>query len=154
MVLSHPTALLVRWLHVAGVAVAVGGAALTWAASRRAGSTGRAESAHTALAVAEAYEWLFWGSLGVVVAAGVGNLGSLGLGVSALETTWGTTLALKLAILTAFLAGSAIRTLWISFAAGRPSDDAISVTRLRTVYGVTTLTLLALVGFGEVLAHG
>ncbi|WP_224333720.1 hypothetical protein [Haloprofundus halobius] len=158
MVLSHPTALLVRLLHVTGVGVAVGGAVLTWAASRRAVSTGRVDAARTALSVAETYEWLFWGALGAIVASGVGNLGSLGLAVSGLETTWGTTLGVKLGLLAAFLAGSAGRTLFVSFAAGRSGADAAPVTattrRLRTAYAVTSVVLLALVGFGEVLAHG
>ncbi|WP_224267954.1 hypothetical protein [Haloprofundus salinisoli] len=154
MVLSHPTALLVRLLHVAGVGVAVGGAVLTWAASRRAVSDGRIESARTALAVAETYEWLFWGALGAVVAGGVGNLGALGLAVSGVETAWGTTLALKLGLLAAFLAGSAARTLSVSFAATRSDVDAAATNRLRVAYALTSVVLLALVGFGEVLAHG
>ncbi|WP_224448563.1 CopD family protein [Haloprofundus salilacus] len=154
MVLSHPTALLVRLLHVTGVGVAVGGAVLTWAASHRAVSTGRADAVDGALVVAETYEWLFWGALGAVVASGVGNLGSLGLGVSGPETAWGTTLALKLTVLAAFLAGSAARTLSVSFAAARSNADAATAGRLRATYAVTTVVLLALVGFGEVLAHG
>lgn len=143
MVLSHPTALLVRLLHVTGVAVVVGGAVLTWAASRRVVSTGRVDAARASLVVAETYEWLFWGALGVIVATGVGNLGSLGL---------------KLGLLAAFLVGSVGRTLFVSFATRHSDADPVTVTatarRLCTAYAVTSVALLALVGLGEVLAHG
>ena len=65
-------ALIVRWLHVAAMAVMLGGAALvTWLAMR----SSRAVIAETAVR----YEQLFWAGLGVIVMTGVGNLGAFGL---------------------------------------------------------------------------
>jgi uncharacterized membrane protein len=43
--------LLVRWLHVLGMAVTLGGAAVTWSLFR--------DASESALPVAKRYEWLF-----------------------------------------------------------------------------------------------
>jgi uncharacterized membrane protein len=154
MVPSHASTLIVRWLHLVGVSLALGGAALAWAASRRAVVAGDADSLRRSLDVAESYEWLFWTALGAVVAAGVGNLGAFGDSIPGVETAWGTTLAWKLALVSAFLVGSAARGVYVSLAAAATRPSRTVARRLRASYAVTAVVLLVLVGFGEVLAHG
>lgn len=129
--------LLVRWLHVLGMAVALGGAVVTWSLLRQpsAGTTG----------VAERYERLFWAAVGVLVATGVGNLGELAPGVPGPGTRWGTVLTVKLALLVVLLAFSLVRTLLVRRA---------GVGVLRVCYGATTVLLVGIVGLAEVLAHG
>ena len=141
------SAVAVRWLHVAGVAVVFGGATLTWVVCWYRPAV--------APEVGRAYEWSFWGAAGVVVAAGVGNLGALAPAVPG--GGWGTTLALKLPLVAALLVLSLARTLLVvdgrettAGASGVPSSH-VALTR---AYAATTLLLALLVALGEVLAHG
>lgn len=144
MALLH---VLVRWVHVAGMAVLVGGAALAWATTR---------SGDDATPTAVVYEWLFWGAVGLVVLTGVGNLGAMAPAVPGPETRWGTTLAVKLAAVLGLLAGSLVRTLavvrWRALDA--PAGDTQTGDRLPAVYAGTVGYLLVLVALAEVLAHG
>lgn len=138
----------VRWLHVAGVAVLFGGATLTWVVYWY-----RPDAAP---GVGRAYEWLFWGAAGVVVAAGVGNLGALAPAVPG--GGWGATLALKLPLVAALLVLSLARTLLLvdgrGTNAGANSDVSSPHVALTRAYAATTLLLALLVALGEVLAHG
>lgn len=137
----------VRWFHVAGVAVLFGGATLTWVVCWYRPNAGRG--------VGQAYEWLFWGAAGVVVAAGVGNLGALAPAVSG--GGWGATLALKLPLVAALLVLSLARTLLVVDGRGTnagASDVPSSHVALTRAYAATTLLLALLVALGEVLAHG
>lgn len=148
------TALFVRWLHLVGVGLVLGGAVLTWAVGRRAITVDDTDSAYTAIAVAEAYEWIFWTALGTIVAAGVGNLGVFGNALPAPQTAWGRILTLKLTIVLLFIVGSAFRTLLIAFAVSTGNPDHGTSRRIRTSYAATAVVLFALLGLGEVLAHG
>ncbi|MFB6122093.1 MAG: hypothetical protein ABEJ78_01360 [Haloferacaceae archaeon] len=140
LALSH---LLVRWLHVLGVAVAVGGAVLAWAVVRR------APDADAALTVAATYEWAAWAALGTLVMTGVGNLGAFTPTLP--RGRWGTTLALKLLLVVAILLLSAVRTAVVVACRRRPAPAA---TALERAYAATALSLVAVVALGEVLAHG
>lgn len=133
---------LVRLVHVGGMAVLLGGAVLAWAQSR---------SGADALTTATVYEWLFWGALGLVVLTGVGNLGAMGSAIPGPASDWGAVLAVKLAAVVGLLAGSLVRTLAVArwrAADGPPGD------RLGATYGATAGYLLVLVALAEVLAHG
>ncbi|MFC7046640.1 CopD family protein [Halobacteriaceae archaeon GCM10025711] len=139
------TALVVRWGHVLGMAVAVGGATLAWWLLR-----GPLDGA-AAGRVAEAYEWLFWGALGLLVMTGVGNLGALAPAVPGPDTRWGVVLAGKLLLVVGFLVGSLVRTLVV-----RRADPSASrhVAVMRRGYAVTALVLVGVLALAEVLAHG
>jgi uncharacterized membrane protein len=141
--------LVVRWLHLLGVAVMLGGSVLAWGALRSAGDDAPTDSVQR---LAESYEWLFWAALGVVVLAGVGNLGALAPGVPGPGTRWGWTLAVKLVVLLAFVVLSVARSLAVVRA--RSGGASLRPDRLRTAYAATTAALLLLLALAEVLAHG
>ena len=153
--------LAVRLLHVLAMALALGGATLTWWLLR--GGVG-ADS--TALRIASTYERGFWGATGVLVMTGVGNLGSLAPYVPAAETRWGTAFAVKLLLVLAVLALSLVRTLvvvrWRRVAdaaeaiGGKKSvtESGSNAGTLRVAYGATALSLAVLVALAEVIAHG
>lgn len=142
--------LLVRYLHVAAMALAVGGALLIAAAIRLLpGGANR----RTAAAFARAYEWLFWGALGVLVLTGVGNLGQFGAAVPGPETRWGSVLLAKLVAVLVLLGASLVRTLAVREWTADASLDG-STGALTVAYGATGAYLLGLLVLAEVLAHG
>ena len=131
--------LLVRTVHVLGMVALLGGSAFAWYAIRSGDSP----------SLPVRYEWLFWGAMGAMLVTGVGNLGALG--APGPGTRWGTILTVKLAFVTAFVVGSALRTLVVVRLRERGST---ATGALRQLYGATTLALLVLVVLAEVLAHG
>jgi len=132
----------VRWLHLAAMAVALGGAGLAWAVSHTA-------DAETTLTVAATYEPAFWAALGTLVMTGVGNLGALAPAIP--RGRWGTALLAKLGLVLALLLGSVVRT-----AAVRVARDAATpaTAALERGYAATTLALLTAVALAAVMAHG
>lgn len=141
--------LAVRWLHVLGMAVALGGATAAWRAFR---DDAVADAA--AIGVAAAYERGFWAAVGVLVMSGVGNLGSLAPFVPDAGTRWGTTFAVKIALVVAVLVLSVVRTLAVHRCRRAARLSASPLRRLRIGYAATALTLAAVVALAEVLAHG
>nr|WP_089823019.1 CopD family protein [Halogranum amylolyticum] len=141
--LSH---LAVRWLHVFGMAVTVGGALFAWSLLRD------DTPSTTALVVATAYERLFWGAMGLLVMTGVGNLGALTPSVPG--GTWGTALSAKLLLVALLLLGSLVRSLLVVDARRRPDAETVGTAALRVGYAATALVLGVVVVFAEVLAHG
>lgn len=170
--------LVVRLVHVLGMAVLLGGAALAWDAFRGAGdhdasadapdgtdadgndadddSEGAGESGSGALRLAGHYEWVFWAAMGLLVVTGVGNLGALG--PPGPGTRWGTVLTAKLLVVTAFVLGSFLRTLAVvdlrARASTGPADGADGRRFCRRAYAATAWSLVAVVALAEVLAHG
>lgn len=134
--------LAVRLVHVLGVTLLVGGAAVTWNALRL--SPGDAE------ALVRQFEWSFWGTLGVLLATGVGNLGALG--PPGPDTRWGAVLTLKLVAVLVLVVASFPRTLAVTRLRGRWS--AADHTPLRRLYAATAWLLVGIVVLAEVLAHG
>ena len=139
--LQAATHLFVRWIPVLAMAVALGGAALTWGVSR-------AADAETTIAVATTYERAFWGALGVLVMTGVGNLGALAPAIP--RGRWGMALLAKFAFVCLVLVGSALRSATVRAA----RDAAAPPTTLERGYALTTLALVAIVALGAVMAHG
>jgi uncharacterized membrane protein len=135
--------LVVRLVHVLGMAALVGGSAATWYALRT-------DLPHS-LRLATRFEWLFWASLGLMVVTGVGNLGTLG--PPAPETRWGTILTVKLLVVLAVGLGSAVRSLAVGRLRARGADAAARGV-LRRLYAATAWSLVLVVGLAEVLAHG
>ncbi len=145
--MSLASALLVRGVHVLAVAVALGGALLTWLSLRT--------DADPTLATV--YEWLCWGALGVVAMTGVGNLGALAPAVPGPDTSWGLTLVVKLVAVVGFLALSVARTGAVVRARADRDDSpavASSGAGLRALYAATAGYLVVLLALAEVLAHG
>lgn len=134
--------LLVRTVHVLGMVALLGGSAFAWNALR-------ADPDSVPLIQ---YEWLFWGTMGVMLVTGVGNLGALGAPGPA--TRWGTVLTVKLALVLALVVGSAVRTLVVERLHARDGVTPAACGPLRRLYAATALALLAVVALAEVLAHG
>src|SRR5438034_10462910 len=106
----HVLHVAIRWLHVAAMATAFGGAVTVLALSTRPGG----DSAGTVLSVALRYEWLFWAAAGVLAMTGIGNLAAFGAGLLGPSTNWGTTLVLKLGSVLALGVPSLPRTVAVS----------------------------------------
>lgn len=178
----HALSLLVRWVHVASMALLLGGAVLLWGLSLRAGSLPAAEQDRLLLFVAGRYETFFWAALGLIVITGIGNLGALGLALPAANTAWGGKFVVKLALVLLFVPLSLVRTLLIvrldapvrpAPAMALPStglmpdaapmhvQDGIDsapaspqVRVLRYVYGGTSLYAVGILLAAVLLAHG
>lgn len=152
----------VRWLHVVAAAGVLGGASLVWWLVRDAMRTDDPSRVAVALSLSRAYEWGFWAAVGVIVATGIGNLGALAPAVPGPDTDWGTTLSLKLVFVLVLLVGSVVRTVLaaglsertVGTAREQSDTDSRRFVALRSAYAITTVWLLAIVGFAEVLAHG
>lgn len=136
-------ALAVRYVHVAAMAAAFGGALLvTWLVWRLPG--------HRIADVALRYEQLFWLAVGVLVMTGVGNLGALGPAVPAPGTGWERTFIAKLVLITLLVIVSLPRSLVVVRAVSAPAAGP----RLRSIYATTTGLLATIVALALMLAHG
>lgn len=142
---AHALHLFVRWSHVAAMATALGGALLVAAVVWRRDGRG-------ALAVAVAYERLFWTAAGVLVMTGVGNLGAFGRALPEPATEWGSALTVKLLAVAALLVISLPRTLAVLRLERRPAERAVA-DPLRAVYTGTVGLIAIIVLIAEVLAH-
>ncbi|REA04955.1 hypothetical protein DEQ92_01325 [Haloferax sp. Atlit-6N] len=154
--MSAATSLLVRFVHIVGMALVFGGAVFAWATLRAPGSgSKRADSSAGAVGdpspLATTYEWVFWAAMGAMVVTGVGNLGALG--PPGPSGRWGTILTVKLLAVTAFVLGSFVRTL-VALRVRRDRPAGAGRSLLAKSYGATAAALLVLVALAEVLAHG
>ncbi|KTG07529.1 CopD family protein [Haloferax profundi] len=143
--MSSLSALVVRFVHVVGVTLLVGGSVFVWNAIRTVGV------GYDTVRFATHYEWLFWGTMAVMVVTGVGNLGSLG--PPGPTTRWGTLLTAKLGVVTVFVVGSFVRTLAV-LTTRRRGVARVGEDRFRQFYSSTSVTLVLVVALAEVLAHG
>lgn len=143
----HPLSLFVRWAHVAGMAAILGGALLVWWLTAR---RSRVEDG-IMVQVAERYEWIFWGAIGLQVMTGVGNLGAFGDALPAAGSAWGTKLVVKLLAVLALAVLSVPRTLIVAVMAvkGRPLPRVLPV-----LYAGTTAYVVGILGLAVWLAHG
>ena len=147
--------LLVRWLHVTSVAFLFGGALLIFILLHFVSSNRDASARRVVYDLMRVFEWGSWASLGVVVATGVGNLAHFGEGLPGARSEWGREFTLKMVLVLAFLAFSAIRTLTVTMAASRPEEAPTlqAQRRLGTLYGVTAALVASIVGVAVALAH-
>ena len=106
----HVVHVAIRWLHVAAMATAFGGAVTVLALSIRPGI----DTVRAVLGVAIRYEWLFWAAAGVLAMTGIGNLAAFGAGLLGPSTNWGTTLLLKLGSVLTLVVLSLPRTLAVA----------------------------------------
>lgn len=142
-----PLSLIVRWAHVAGMAAILGGALLVvWLTARRSRIDDR-----VVVHVAERYEWIFWGAIGLQVMTGVGNLGAFGDALPAPGSAWATKLTVKLLAVLAFAVLSVPRT----FVVATMAAEGRALPRLLpALYGATTAYVVLILGLAVWLAHG
>ena len=147
----HVLHVAIRWLHVAAMATAFGGAITVLALSTRPG----VESAGAVVGVAIRYEWLFWAAAGVLAMTGIGNLAAFGAGLLGPATNWGATLLVKLGSVLALFVLSLPRTLAVARIGASSGDNARgSVRTLRNLYGATTAAFAMILALAVWLAHG
>jgi putative copper export protein len=144
----HAVHVAIRWLHVAAMATAFGGAITVLMLATRPGVA----SSSAVVAVAVRYEWMFWVAAGVLAMTGIGNLAAFGVGLLAPSTSWGTTLLLKLGSVLALVFVSLPRTLAVArFSA---SSRVGAIETLRNLYAITTGTFAVILALAVWLAHG
>jgi putative copper export protein len=140
----------IRWLHVAAMATAFGGAITVLALAARPG----VDSASALVSVAIRYEWMFWAAAGVLAMTGIGNLAAFGAALLGPSTDWGATLLLKLGSVLALVVLSLPRTLAVARVSASTRPNPGSVTTLRNLYGATTAAFAVILAFAVWLAHG
>ena len=144
----HALSLAIRWLHVAAMAVALGGAVLVAAIARM-----RPRPApDVVLGIAATYERAFWTAAGVLVMTGVGNAAAFGSDLPFPISAWGSAFVAKLLGVAVLIALSVPRTLvvvWLG-ADARPIAGAI----LERLYIATAGILVAILAVAVWLAHG
>ena len=141
----------IRWLHVAAMATAFGGAVSVLALSTRPS----VDSASAVVAVAVRYEWIFWAAAGVLAMTGIGNLAAFGAALLGPATNWGATLLLKLGSVLVLVVLSLPRTLAVArMNSSIGGDVSGSVTTLRNLYGATTGAFAVILALAIWLAHG
>lgn len=125
----------------------MGGALLVWWLSVRRNGSNDA----MVVDVAERYEWIFWGAIGLQVMTGVGNLGAFGDALPPSASNWGAKLVVKLVAVLALAFLSVPRTLAVAAMTTqqRPLHGLLSA-----LYGGTTAYLVGIAGLAVWLAHG
>jgi putative copper export protein len=141
----------IRWLHVAAMATAFGGAVSVLALATRPS----ADSASALVSVAVRYEWIFWAAAGVLAMTGIGNVAAFGAALLGPSTDWGATFMFKLASVLARVVLSLPRTLAVARISAAVGVDAHgAVTTLRNLYGATTGAFAVILALAVWLAHG
>lgn len=144
----HALHVAIRWLHVAAMATAFGGAVSVLTLAMRPGGA----SSSAIVAVAVRYEWIFWAAAGVLAMTGIGNLAAFGVGLLAPSTSWGTTLVLKLGSVLALVFVSLPRTLAVARLGA--SSGMGGIMTLRNLYAMTTGAFAVILALAVWLAHG
>jgi len=139
----------IRWLHVAAMATAFGGAVSVLALSTRPGDV----SAGAIVGVAIRYEWIFWAAAGVLAMTGIGNLAAFGAALLGPATNWGVTLLLKLGSVLTLVVLSLPRTLAVARMSAGPIAPSVMIA-VRNLYGATTGAFAAILAMAIWLAHG
>jgi uncharacterized membrane protein len=150
----HFVSFLIRWVHVVSMGFLLGGAFLLWGLTVKPIAV-QEQRERLLLLIAERYEWLFWGAVGLLVATGIGNLGAFGNTLPDRLTPWGGKMMIKLFTVLFFLLLSMLRTLLIirfSFA----ESGVVSAPQSKTfqfLYAGTALYLAAVLLAAVALAH-
>jgi hypothetical protein len=147
--------LLDRYVHVASMALVLGGALLLCALSVRPAPSQPEALQRLMLFAAGRYELLFWLALGALVLTGVGNLGAFGAALPVESTAWGQKFAVKLSLVLLFVLLSLVRTLLVARLGALRADALPALPALfRTAYGGTLLFGLLILFLAVSLAHG
>jgi putative copper export protein len=143
--------LTIRWLHVAAMATAFGGAVSVLALVTHPG----ASPTSAVVSVAIRYEWIFWAAAGVLAMTGIGNVAAFGAALLGPSTDWGATFMVKLASVLMLVVLSLPRTLAVARISAAVGVDAHrSVTTLRNLYGATAGAFAVILALAVWLAHG
>jgi hypothetical protein len=145
----HVLHVAIRWLHVAAMATAFGGAVTVLALATR-----PVDGASAVVGVAIRYEWIFWAAAGVLAMTGIGNLAAFGAGLSGPATPWGATLLLKLGSVLALVLLSLPRTLAVAGLSARSVTGPGVVVTLRNLYAGTAGAFALILALAIWLAHG
>lgn len=147
----HALSFAIRWLHVVASTVVLGGAVLVVALAAQPGHERRS----ALRLVARAYEWCFWGAVGILIMTGVGNLGAFGLALPGPETLWGSRLLMKLFAVGGLLVLSLVRTVAVlRMGSPRGSDSSpVGPSAIAVLYVATALGLAAVLWLATSLAH-
>jgi hypothetical protein len=146
----HVLHVAIRWVHVAAMATAFGGAVTVLALSTRPG----VDSARAVMGVAVRYEWMFWAAAGVLAMTGIGNLAAFGAALLGPATDWGTTLVLKLGAVLALVILSLPRTFAVARMSASTGATPANTIALRNLYGATTTAFATILALAVWLAHG
>lgn len=152
----HALSWVIRLMHVAAMAILLGGAVTIWAITVRLKASLLPDQARLLRAAATPYEWAFWGAIGVLISTGVGNLGAFGTGIPGPSTTWGEKLVVKLALVLLLLLWSVVRTFWVIRleAAAVVGVSAVGQRVAQVLYAGTALLAIAILTVAVSLAHG
>lgn len=137
-----------------GMAIVLGGAVLIWGYLRYFARPTSPRREQSALEIAQAYEWVFWGAIGVLVMTGVGNLGALAPSIPPPETRWGLILTIKLLAVLVFLVLSAVRLFVLHEHRSKANQTEGDRRVLQCGYGLTAVYVIGILLLAEVLAHG
>jgi hypothetical protein len=129
------------------MAAILGGALLVWWLATERDRI----SSDAVVRVAERYEWIFWGAIGIQVMTGVGNLGAFGNALPPPGSAWGVKLTVKLVSVLALALLSVPRTLAV---AGMARREKPSQRTLSALYSGTTAGVVGILGLAVWLAHG
>jgi putative copper export protein len=147
----HVLHVAIRWVHVAAMATAFGGAVTVLALAARPG----ADAPSAVVGVAIRYEGIFWAAAGVLAMTGIGNLAAFGADLSSPATPWGTTLMVKLGSVLGLVVLSLPRTLAVAqLSASTGAVATGAIRRLRNLYGATTGAFALILALAVWLAHG
>lgn len=148
---AHAFSVAIRWLHVAAMAIAFGGAALmTLLATARPGLL-----APGLTRIAARYERAFWAAAGVLVMTGVGNLGVYGAQLPSPGSDWGVTLLAKLGLVVALMLVSLPRTLVVAQLGALDGDASPrAAPLLARLYLLTVGALVLISALAVWLSHG
>lgn len=148
---AHAFSVLIRWFHVAAMAVAFGGAGLMSLLTFARPGIRAAELVR----IATVYERAFWAAAGVLVMTGVGNLGVFGAQLPSRDSAWGITLLAKLALVVALMLVSLPRTLVVAQLGALEDDTPARIGPLLARLYLLTLGALVVVSALAVrLSHG
>jgi uncharacterized membrane protein len=153
---QHALSFVIRFVHVAAMAIVLGGAALIWSWLTVAGRPQSSATPSLLLDLAVSYEWLAWLAIGLLVMTGVGNLGAFGAALPSPQSGWGERLTIKLLLVVLLLVGSLLRTLLVALLAAeeRPGRSATDLALLRSAYGATSVLATGVLVSALALAHG
>ncbi len=150
----HVVSVAIRTVHVAAMAIMLGGAALLWMWLTVADK--RPSPPSLPLELAQRFECLAWLATGLLVMTGIGNLAAFGAALPPPQTGWGERLTVKLALVAVLIVGSLLRTLLVALLAAdaRPLGSASRLGLLRAAYGATTIFASGVLLMAVALAHG
>lgn len=148
---AHAFSVVIRWLHVAAMAIAFGGAGLLALLAMARADIRPAELVRVAIT----YERAFWAAAGVLVMTGIGNLGDYGAQLPSSDSAWGMTLLAKLGLVVALMLVSVPRTLAVVQVAGLADGGSPrTAPLLARLYLATVAGLIAISALAVWLSHG